>query len=109
MSEKPDVQVNSYGNQHDSYKFGVFALKVTAQYLFYSMHALAQQHLTFQDEWTVPESSVMEVHVQYGSRVYTFNSWPRIACKKNNTFLFGKHFVYMVVNTLRVVNTYMNI
>lgn len=43
-----------------------------------------QQHLTFQDEWTVPESSVMEAYVQYGSRVYTFNSWPRIACKKNS-------------------------
>jgi len=48
----------------------------------YVLYVLAQKHLTFQDEWTVPESSVMEAYVQYGSRVYTFNSWPRIACKK---------------------------
>jgi hypothetical protein len=56
------------------------------------MHALAQQHLTFQDEWTVPESSVMEAYVQYGSRVYTFNSWPRIACKKKQHVFIRQTF-----------------
>ena len=65
-------------------------MKVTEKYWFYVLFVFAQTHLTFQDEWTVPESSVMEAYVQYVGMdpVFTLSTTGDAARRKKKQHVF---------------------